>query len=214
MPRLALLSQSTPNHPRPPERRRRACNIVSFHNTDTLLSLVDLPSNVRKSSLLGICLDFRQFRANVTIAPARGVLAGSCPQRCPLFQWSDRLHAARPTLPTARERGLYPANPWHRTAIAGDSWQAFPGPRRIRIAWQDDPPQGRADGIVTSPSARCSRAREAAGRSNSPASEGPERCLLGNRYCSKHWGQRSGRQQRERLAVASRDGIAGVNLKA
>ena len=95
MPRLALLSQSTPNHPRPPERRRRACNIVSFHNTDTLLSLVDLPFNVRKSSLLGICLDFRQFRANVTIAPARGVLAGSCPQRCPLFQWIDRLHAAR-----------------------------------------------------------------------------------------------------------------------
>ena len=45
------------------------------------------------------------------------------------------------TLPTARERGLYHANPWHRTAIAGDSWQAFPGPRRIRIAWQDDPPQ-------------------------------------------------------------------------
>ena len=120
----------------------------------------------------------------------------------------------RRSSPTARERGLYHANPWHRTAIAGDSWQAFPDPRRIRIAWQDDPPQGRADGIVTSPSARCSRAREAAGRSNSPASEGPERCLLGNRYCSKHWGQRSGRQQRERLAVASRDGIAGVNLKA
>ena len=45
------------------------------------------------------------------------------------------------TLPTARERGLYHANPWHRTAIAGDSWQAFPGPRRLRIAWQDDPPQ-------------------------------------------------------------------------
>ena len=42
--------------------------------------------------------------------------------------------------------------------------------------------------MVTPPSGLSSRAREAAGRSNSPASEGPERCLLGNRYCSESTG--------------------------